>query len=161
MPVLLQSPGYPDAYPHNLMTAPCVWTVVSSGSNTVVCTFTDFDTEENYDVVTVCEGDCCAASILAVLSGSALLPTYSAASLTLQLTSDGTINRRGFSVSCDPAESSTIPPVSTTSTPLTSIPLTSTPPVSTTSPIYTTVPTATTSLPVTEITGIYFSSLSL
>lgn len=114
MPVLIQSPEYPQGYPHNLMAAPCLWTVMSSPGDGVVCNFMDFETEANYDVVTVCDGQyCCPTSVLAVLSGSpSSVPYISIAnSLTLQLTSDGIINRRGFIVSCESSGSSPIPPI--------------------------------------------------
>ena len=125
VPVLLQSPQYPHGYPPNLDSHPCVWTVQTSSGNSVACTFLDFDTEANYDMVTLCEGRYCYPdSVVHVMSGTLAATSYSSlgSSLTLQLATDGIISRRGFSVSCiaaeapppivpDPPPVSTVPPI--------------------------------------------------
>ena len=101
-PVNFSSPNYPQGYPHNLQCTPCQWIITSSlEGESVHCTFVDFDTEVNYDVVTVCDGGfCCPSSILATLSGgaqSAPVVSSTSSSLTVSLLTDGTVSRRGFS----------------------------------------------------------------
>ena len=137
VPTQVQSPQYPTGYPHNLLTAPCLWKVVSSSGDRVACSFLDFDTEANYDVVMLCEGLYChPTSVLTVLSGAPPPAQYTSLgnSLTLQLTSDGIISGRGFVVSCYSIGQSVT---------------TSTPPVVTFPASF--PPTMSTSLPFTEV----------
>ena len=139
-PVVIKSPNYPLSYPHNMQTAPCDWTITVPPASRVQCNFTDFDTEEDYDVVSMCEGEaCCLSSVVAEFSGTLLsAPHYTstAPSLTIRMTSDGIVTRRGFSASCSPRASVTMPPTAPppviTPPPVTAPPLT--PPPGTTSP---------------------------
>jgi hypothetical protein len=80
----------------------------------VQCNFTDFDTEDSYDVLTVCDGVfCCPASVVASVSGSPqtsqVLSSALSTSLTLSFATDGVINLRGFRAVC--TSTSTTPPV--------------------------------------------------
>lgn len=165
VPVVIQSPEYPQRYPHNLITAPCLWTVLSSPGDRIVCNFTDFDTEANYDLVTLCDGRyCCPATTLAVLSGGLPSTPYSSISnsLTLQMTSDGIINSRGFSVNCSSGNS--VPTVSPPVAPPTTSPIPVTLPPTLATPSTVTVPMTVSStvtpiatditLPSAEVTGI-------
>lgn len=154
---MIKSPNYPQSYPHNLVTAPCQWTVSSGSGARVQCNFTDFDTEADYDVVTVCDGQfCCPSSVVVVLSGTSRSPPpymSSGNSLTLQMTTDGIINHRGFSASC---YSSGNAPTNTISTaPPPSLPLTT--PTTITMP----VPPPNTGIDITGIVKSFFPLVSI
>ena len=151
-PVTITSPNYPGGYPRNLQDGPCQWTISSHSGGSVRCNFIDFATEASYDVVTVCDGQfCCPSSVLATLSGSlSPRPVFrsTSTSLTLSLSTDGTISYRGFRMSCSSVNavttSATPPPLSTT--PLSTTPLSTTPLLSTILP---TISSPTVPLPVT------------
>ncbi len=164
--MVIRSPNYPLSYPHNLQTEPCQWTVTALPAGRLQCNFTDFDTEEDYDVVSVCEGDsCCPSSVAAEFSGSLLsLPRYTstAPSLTFRMTSDGILNRRGFALSCSPLATApvttplrTLPP--RTEPPPTELPVTTTPSPQTTPPLSTLPLTFPTPITTTDVTGMYIN----
>jgi len=94
------SPNYPEIYPKNLTD--CGYRIVApSTSKAIRLRFVDFSTEAGNDVVTVYDGADSTATVLATLSGTDLTEnqaviTGSGNSLYVSLTTDSSVNDRGF-----------------------------------------------------------------
>ena len=121
--MVITSPNFPQNYPNS--SAVCEWTVTSYNEteDAVTCAFTEFETEREYDLVTVCDGlFCCPSSTLAVLSGVVLFKSYvsSGKVLTIQMVADGSGSGRGFSMTCLPGGflATELPTLSTVTTSL-------------------------------------------
>lgn len=78
----------------------CSWLISPTGAETVTLTFTDFDTEADYDFVKIYDGTSASATLLGSFSGSSLPPpiTSSGPSLYITFISDTYVTGAGFDV---------------------------------------------------------------
>ena len=91
--------AFGDSYTHN---ADCQWRLTCPGGSTVELQFDSFDVENNWDYVYVFDASTVDASAqLGRYTGTSLPPTSVSTgnSMTVQLTSDGSVAREGFSAS--------------------------------------------------------------
>lgn len=86
-------------------------TICSGNTQGVTINFTSFNTEQNYDIVTVYDGATTGGTVLATLSGSIGGSTFTSTGtcLTIKFTSDGSVTNSGFTftISCTPLPSCT------------------------------------------------------
>ena len=100
-PTTIQSPNYPSSYSEHLR---CIWTLNAPPGNLVQVDFSDFDTESGSDTVKVCDGAYCVPdTVIAELSGQLDARTLryqsTGKTMTLELSTDGILSRRGFQAS--------------------------------------------------------------
>ena len=82
--------------------ANCEWMIAPTQAGVVTIIFTEFNTQDEFDTVTVigCNGmDCSSAHLIAVLSGTYTTPQVVSTStgfMKLAFTSDSSINGAGF-----------------------------------------------------------------
>ncbi len=76
----------------------CSWLIQPTNGQNVVLDFTTFDTENNFDFVTVYDGTSSASPQLGRFSGTSIPPTItsSGSALFVQFTSDGSVTRQGW-----------------------------------------------------------------
>lgn len=76
----------------------CKWVIAPPGANQVTLNFTTFDTEANFDVVTVYDGPDDTSPVLATWWGSTLPPTINSTggALCIKFVSDGTLALQGW-----------------------------------------------------------------
>ena len=81
--------------------ADCKWLIQPSGASSMTLTFTAFDTENNYDSVTVYDGSTVSATILGSFSGSSLPVAISSTggNMLVHFTSDGSLVKDGWDAS--------------------------------------------------------------
>jgi len=90
----IMSPSYPQPYFND---ASCHW-LLHSTQNFVVLEILDFNTEADFDFLTIYDGSDETATVLATLSGSDLRGTYfsTGGDMYLTFTSDGSVTDKGF-----------------------------------------------------------------
>ncbi|MBK6483305.1 MAG: M4 family metallopeptidase [Chitinophagaceae bacterium] len=79
--------------------ADCKWLIQPANALSIVLSFSFFDTELNYDGITVYDGSTTAAPVIGVFTGSTLPPTIfsNGGAMLVRFTSDNAIEQQGWS----------------------------------------------------------------
>ena len=90
----LTSPNYPDDY---FNEASCSW-LLHSTERFVVLEILDFEIEEEFDYMTIYDGNNSNSPTIAILTGSAIHSTYfsSGTDMYITFTSDAAVTEKGF-----------------------------------------------------------------
>ena len=110
-PGTIWSPNYPSNYSRHLR---CSWTINAPPRNLVQLNFSNFNTEPGIDTVKVCDGVYCVVNtVIAELSGQldARRLRYQSTknAITVELSTDGILNQKGFQASYSMATAPSTP----------------------------------------------------